>query len=135
MVIYLHGETKEKEEERLVPLDELTPRQIVGELDKYIVGQKAAKRAVAIALLLMGVGAARPAFAQPQPQAVAQCPELRVQLGEECLVRIAAPGGAVHRLVSGGADAGVGPAELDRQPGDEDGPNTKKNIVYSITMK
>ena len=31
-------------------LDELTPRQIVGELDKYIVGQKAAKRAVAIAL-------------------------------------------------------------------------------------
>ncbi len=31
-------------------LDELTPRQIVTELDKYIVGQKAAKRAVAIAL-------------------------------------------------------------------------------------
>lgn len=31
-------------------LDELTPRQIVDELDKYIVGQKAAKRAVAIAL-------------------------------------------------------------------------------------
>src|SRR5688572_20504355 len=31
-------------------LDELTPRQIVEELDKYIVGQKAAKRAVAIAL-------------------------------------------------------------------------------------
>ena len=31
-------------------LDELTPQQIVGELDKYIVGQKAAKRAVAIAL-------------------------------------------------------------------------------------
>jgi ATP-dependent HslUV protease ATP-binding subunit HslU len=31
-------------------LDELTPRQIVAELDKYIVGQKAAKRAVAIAL-------------------------------------------------------------------------------------
>jgi ATP-dependent HslUV protease ATP-binding subunit HslU len=31
-------------------LDELTPRQIVGELDKYIVGQKAAKRAVSIAL-------------------------------------------------------------------------------------
>ncbi|MGZ8422940.1 MAG: ATP-dependent protease ATPase subunit HslU, partial [Nitrospira sp.] len=31
-------------------LDELTPRQIVGELDKYIVGQRPAKRAVAIAL-------------------------------------------------------------------------------------
>jgi len=31
-------------------LDELTPRQIVEELDKYIVGQKGAKRAVAIAL-------------------------------------------------------------------------------------
>jgi ATP-dependent HslUV protease ATP-binding subunit HslU len=31
-------------------LEELTPRQIVGELDKYIVGQTDAKRAVAIAL-------------------------------------------------------------------------------------
>ncbi len=31
-------------------LDELTPRQIVAELDKYIVGQHKAKRAVAIAL-------------------------------------------------------------------------------------
>ncbi|NIM07489.1 MAG: ATP-dependent protease ATPase subunit HslU [Armatimonadetes bacterium] len=31
-------------------MDELTPKQIVEELDKYIVGQKAAKRAVAIAL-------------------------------------------------------------------------------------
>jgi ATP-dependent HslUV protease ATP-binding subunit HslU len=31
-------------------LDELTPRQIVEELDKYVIGQKAAKRAVAIAL-------------------------------------------------------------------------------------
>ena len=31
-------------------LDELTPRQIVAELDKYIVGQHEAKRAVAIAL-------------------------------------------------------------------------------------
>jgi ATP-dependent HslUV protease ATP-binding subunit HslU len=33
-----------------VALDDLTPRQIVAELDKYVVGQKAAKRAVAIAL-------------------------------------------------------------------------------------
>jgi ATP-dependent HslUV protease ATP-binding subunit HslU len=31
-------------------LEELTPRQVVGELDKYIVGQTDAKRAVAIAL-------------------------------------------------------------------------------------
>src|SRR4030081_1516873 len=31
-------------------LDELTPREIVRELDKYVVGQKDAKRAVAIAL-------------------------------------------------------------------------------------
>jgi len=33
-----------------VPDAELTPREIVGELDKYIIGQKAAKKAVAIAL-------------------------------------------------------------------------------------
>src|SRR3954449_8486108 len=31
-------------------LDELTPREIVRELDKYVIGQHAAKRAVAIAL-------------------------------------------------------------------------------------
>src|SRR5688572_767384 len=31
-------------------IEELTPRQIVAELDRYIVGQQAAKRAVAIAL-------------------------------------------------------------------------------------
>src|SRR5437588_4645589 len=46
MVIYLAGETEEQE----VRLDELTPRQIVAELDKHVVGQNAAKRAVAIAL-------------------------------------------------------------------------------------
>jgi ATP-dependent HslUV protease ATP-binding subunit HslU len=33
-----------------VDLDKLTPRQIVGELDKYIIGQEKAKKAVAIAL-------------------------------------------------------------------------------------
>jgi ATP-dependent HslUV protease ATP-binding subunit HslU len=33
-----------------VPIEELTPRQIVAELDKYIVGQAAAKKAVAVAL-------------------------------------------------------------------------------------
>jgi ATP-dependent HslUV protease ATP-binding subunit HslU len=32
------------------PVEDLTPRQIVAELDKYVVGQDAAKRAVAIAL-------------------------------------------------------------------------------------
>src|SRR5438552_18762761 len=31
-------------------LDELTPREIVRELDKYVIGQKGAKRAVSIAL-------------------------------------------------------------------------------------
>src|SRR5437016_850318 len=45
MVIYLAGAVEERD-----PLGELTPRQIVAELDKYVVGQKAAKRAVAIAL-------------------------------------------------------------------------------------
>src|ERR687888_2380215 len=37
-------------EEEQLALDELTPREIVSELDKYVVGQKDAKRAVAIAL-------------------------------------------------------------------------------------
>src|SRR5437868_15159645 len=46
MAIYLPGAV---EEERIA-LDELTPREIVVELDKYVVGQNAAKRAVAIAL-------------------------------------------------------------------------------------
>lgn len=44
MVIYLSGETDEAR------LDELSPRQIVEALDKHVVGQAAAKRAVAIAL-------------------------------------------------------------------------------------
>jgi len=39
------------EDEALLPaLDDMTPREIVKELDKYIVGQAAAKRAVAVAL-------------------------------------------------------------------------------------
>src|SRR4051812_39565043 len=33
-----------------LPIEELTPKQIVAELDKYIVGQNAAKKAVAVAL-------------------------------------------------------------------------------------
>ena len=45
MVIYLEGEVEEA-----IQLDEMTPRQIVAELDKHVVGQRNAKRAVAIAL-------------------------------------------------------------------------------------
>src|SRR6476659_2797468 len=33
-----------------LPLENMTPRQIVAELDKYVVGQQQAKRALAIAL-------------------------------------------------------------------------------------
>jgi ATP-dependent HslUV protease ATP-binding subunit HslU len=46
MAIYLGGETAAAR----ANLDELTPRQIVAELDKYVVGQSAAKRAVAVAV-------------------------------------------------------------------------------------
>jgi ATP-dependent HslUV protease ATP-binding subunit HslU len=46
MAIYLPGTSEEEQ----VTLDELTPREIVTELDKYVVGQKDAKRAVSIAL-------------------------------------------------------------------------------------
>src|SRR5713101_1906446 len=45
MVIYLNGEVEEE-----VRLDEMTPRQIVAELDKHVIGQRNAKRAVAVAL-------------------------------------------------------------------------------------
>jgi ATP-dependent HslUV protease ATP-binding subunit HslU len=46
MVIYLPGQPTDE-----APLlDELTPREIVQELDKYVVGQADAKRAVAVAL-------------------------------------------------------------------------------------
>lgn len=45
MTIQLPGEVKETTQ-----FDDLTPRQIVEELDKYIVGQTKAKRAVAVAL-------------------------------------------------------------------------------------
>lgn len=48
MPIYLSGEVKNKVPE--IKLDDLTPRQIVEELDKYVVGQANAKRAVAVAL-------------------------------------------------------------------------------------
>src|SRR6266699_1241716 len=46
MVIYLPGQSVEEGP----ALDELTPREIVRELDKYVIGQPDAKRAVAIAL-------------------------------------------------------------------------------------
>ena len=46
MAIYLPASAEEQE----LSLDEMTPREIVAELDKHVVGQKAAKRAVAIAL-------------------------------------------------------------------------------------
>jgi len=48
MAIYLGGEVKEAAPKP--KLDDLTPRQIVIELDKYVVGQANAKRAVAVAL-------------------------------------------------------------------------------------
>jgi len=46
MAIYLPASAEEEQ----LALDELTPREIVAELDKHVVGQKDAKRAVAIAL-------------------------------------------------------------------------------------
>src|SRR6201993_5159540 len=46
MAIYLPPTAEEEQ----LALDDLTPREIVAELDKYVVGQKDAKRAVAIAL-------------------------------------------------------------------------------------
>ena len=46
MAIYLPASAEEQD----LALDELTPREIVAELDKHVVGQRAAKRAVAIAL-------------------------------------------------------------------------------------
>ncbi|HEY9126164.1 MAG TPA: ATP-dependent protease ATPase subunit HslU [Acidobacteriaceae bacterium] len=46
MAIYLPATAEDQE----ISLEELTPREIVAELDKHVVGQKTAKRAVAIAL-------------------------------------------------------------------------------------
>ncbi len=43
-------QTNNEPEEVIQNLDEMSPRQIVQELDKYVVGQRRAKRAVAIAL-------------------------------------------------------------------------------------
>ena len=46
MAIFLPGTA----DDQALALDEMTPREIVAELDKYVIGQHAAKRAVAIAL-------------------------------------------------------------------------------------
>src|SRR5512134_2056419 len=46
MVIYLPSQSVDEEP----ALDELTPREIVRELDKHVIGQAEAKRAIAIAL-------------------------------------------------------------------------------------
>src|ERR1043165_2211339 len=46
-----NGETKDGLEQKIEnPIGQLTPHQIVAELDKYIIGQSNAKRSVAIAL-------------------------------------------------------------------------------------
>ena len=45
-----NGDSRAEDETLLPALDDMTPREIVVELDKYIVGQAAAKRAVAVAL-------------------------------------------------------------------------------------
>jgi ATP-dependent HslUV protease ATP-binding subunit HslU len=52
-IVYMpggNGTPPSAEPELLPALDDMTPREIVAELDKYIVGQNAAKRAVAVAL-------------------------------------------------------------------------------------
>ena len=52
-IVYIpggNGAAPAAEAELLPALDDMTPREIVAELDKYIVGQNAAKRAVAVAL-------------------------------------------------------------------------------------
>jgi len=46
MAIYLPATA----EDQAVSLEDMTPREVVAELDKYVVGQAAAKRAVAVAL-------------------------------------------------------------------------------------
>ena len=68
MVIYLSSELEEQ-----LSLDELTPRQIVAELDKHVVGQSAAKRAVAVAYYeenMVPVVALQPIIPEPPPVAV-----------------------------------------------------------------
>ena len=47
MVIYLAGEVDEE-----ARLDEMSPRQIVTELDKHVVGQRNAKRRLQLPLVI-----------------------------------------------------------------------------------
>src|ERR1700685_1917019 len=63
MVIYLAGESQAAEPEPLPSFDELTPREIVIELDKYIVGQNLAKKA----RLFAWQGEPQPAEPEPLP--------------------------------------------------------------------
>ena len=78
MAIYLPSSAEEEQ----LALDELTPREIVVELDKYVIGQKDAKRAVAIAL-------------RTKPHAACLVPERRAE-----------------RTTEGGLDAAGGQAAL-----------------------
>ena len=50
-------DTEKKETQDFQPL---TPREIVGQLDKYVIGQKNAKRSVAIALGTAGAASGSP---------------------------------------------------------------------------
>src|ERR1035441_3033915 len=76
MAIYLPGTAEEEQ----VTLDELTPREIVTELDKYVVGQKDAKRAVAIAL-------------RNRMRRQKLAPEMTKELTPKNIIKIAPPGG------------------------------------------
>jgi ATP-dependent HslUV protease ATP-binding subunit HslU len=66
MAIYLGGETAAEKRN----LDELTPRQIVAELDKYVVGQSAAKRAV-------------PSHSEQDPPSKTACRDRRGRIAQE----------------------------------------------------
>ena len=46
----LHKKESSKEKDEKSVVSSLSPREIVSELDRYVIGQNAAKRAVAIAL-------------------------------------------------------------------------------------
>src|SRR2546425_426102 len=92
-VIYLPGEQSAAQPEPAPSFDELTPREIVVELDKYIVGQTAAKRAEQAAeervldLLLPptpvpGDGASRALEVAHQEQVLRTREKLRGQLRE-----------------------------------------------------
>src|SRR3970040_1542187 len=66
-------------------MEQLTPRQIVAELDRYIIGQKEAKRAVAIALRNRWRRQKLP-------------PELRDEVGPKNIIMIGPTGGGKIEL-------------------------------------